>query len=98
MMYNLGIKQRNKEPARARTLKPYPQEFDFSTGNGLEQIASGFYVDATGQHYFYLTGMYSLVTDRILEFPFLNTPSFVTNVLDGLRQELEKMKCTELMD
>jgi len=61
-------------------------------------VAAGFYVDADGHQYFYLTGMYSLVTDRILEFPFLNTPAFVSNVLDGLRQELEKMQCTELMD
>ena len=73
-------------------MKSHPRQFDFSTENDLEQVAAGFYVDATGRHYFYLTGMYSLVTDRILEFPFLNTPSFVTNVLDGLRQELEKMR------
>lgn len=79
-------------------MKSYSRQFDSSNESGLEQVAAGFYVDAAGHQYFYLTGMYALVTDRILAFPFLNTPSFVTNVLDGLRQELEKMKCTELMD
>jgi hypothetical protein len=67
-------------------------------GSGLAMIQPGFYVDEAGHEYFYLTGLYALVTDRILENPFLNTPSFVTAVLDGLREELEKMNCKELMD
>lgn len=79
-------------------MKPSSRQFDFSTGGDLEQVAAGFYVDGRGRQYFYLTGMYSLVTDTILEVPYLNNPSFVSSVLDGLRQELEKMKCTELMD
>jgi hypothetical protein len=73
-------------------------ELQLRAVEGLAMIQPGFYVDDTGREYFYLTGLYALVTDRILENPFLNTPSFVTAVLEGLREELEKMNCMELMD
>ncbi len=65
---------------------------------GLARIKPGLYVDNTGRKYFYLTGVYDLVTDRLLERPSLNTPEFVSTVLNGVRAELEKDKCTEWMD
>jgi hypothetical protein len=72
--------------------------YGWATGRGLQQVGPGFYVDATGAEYFYLTGLYISVGHRLLKDPMLNTPTFVSDVLCELRSVLEKFYCTELMD
>lgn len=64
----------------------------------LERIAPGYYLDPGGRQYFYLTGIYALLTKRITENPVLNSPAFIAGVLDELRQALQDERCVELMD
>jgi len=67
------------------------------TGNNLERIAPGLYVDDTGAEYFYLAGIYPCVVQRIVANPGLYTDGFVVNVLDDLRYSLRCCRL-ELMD
>jgi len=67
------------------------------TGNNLERIAPGLYVDDTGAEYFYLAGMYPCVVQRIVANPGLYTHAFVVDVLDELRDSLHFCRL-ELMD
>lgn len=66
----------------------------------LERVAPGFYLDAMGSEYFYLTGMLAFVTKRLWDNPHLhlNTAAFVAETLENLRRELNERLCTELMD
>jgi hypothetical protein len=65
---------------------------------GFEKVAPGYYVDSYGGEYFYLTGIYPLVTKRITGDPVLNTPRFIAGLLDELRCALEDRYFVELMD
>jgi hypothetical protein len=69
---------------------------DLFRSDELQRLAPGFYVDLLGGGYFYLTGMYASIS--YLLNPRLNTPAFVTGVLEELRQSLENMCWIELMD
>jgi hypothetical protein len=79
-------------------MAPNARQHNWVTGRGLRQVTPGFYVDEIGWEYFYLTGIYSKFAARILCKPMLNTPAFVSSVLDELRSEFEAFCCTELMD
>lgn len=75
-----------------------PIQHGLAADRELKRVAPGFYVDGFGLEYFYLTGLYARMTNRLLENPALNTPAFVTEVLYELRSALQDMDCTELMD
>jgi hypothetical protein len=64
----------------------------------LERVAPGYYVDGYGEEYFYLTGIYPTLTERITGDPVLNTPRFIAGLLDELRSALQDRLYVELMD
>ena len=66
--------------------------------DALWTVAPGFYLNQFGHEYFYLTGMFTLMTKHLWDNPLLNTPDFVVDVLDELRQELTDRLATELID
>src|SRR5215831_18669235 len=70
---------------------------DLFRSDELRRIAPGFYLNLLGGGYFYLTGMYASIS-HLLEDPRLNTPAFVTAVLEELRQSMEDVYWVELMD
>lgn len=73
-------------------------QYEWATGRNLRQVGPGFYVDGLGAEYFYLTGLYPQVAQRLLENPLLNTPVFVSDVLCELRYALGNLHCIELTD
>jgi hypothetical protein len=64
----------------------------------LERVKPGYYVDGYGEEYFYLTGIYPTLTERITGDPVLNTPRFIVALLDELRCALQDRLYVELMD
>jgi hypothetical protein len=70
---------------------------DLFRSDELRRIAPGFYLDLLGGGYFYLTGMYASFS-HLLDNPRLNTPAFVTEVLEELRRSMEDVYWVELMD
>jgi hypothetical protein len=64
----------------------------------LERVAPGFYVDAFGFEYFYLTGIYPSIAQRLLSDPFINSPALVSDIFRELRLALQERCCMELMD
>lgn len=77
---------------------PSPNQDQLKTHVGLERVASGYYLDAMGREYFYLSGLLAWVTKRLWDNPRLNTPALVVDVLEDIRRELNGRLCTELMD
>jgi hypothetical protein len=65
---------------------------------GFERVAPGYYVDSYGGEYFYLTGIYAMLTERITGDPVLNTPRFVVTLFSELRCALKDRYFVELMD
>lgn len=71
---------------------------DLFNSDELRPLAPGFYVDLLGGGYFYLTGIFPSVSIYLLEHPRLNSPAFVTDLLEELRNSLEDLYWIELMD
>jgi len=71
---------------------------DLFNSDELRRIAPGFYVDLLGGGYFYLTGMFAAISIYLLDEPRLNTPAFVVEVLEELRNSLEDVHWIELTD
>lgn len=64
----------------------------------LERVAPGYYIDSRGREYFYLTGLYPLLTKHLTPELHLKTPVFLVEVLDELRSALKGRYYMELMD
>lgn len=79
-------------------LRSRPKEHSRPTGDGLRRVSPGFYVDLSGGQYFYLTGLYHLITQRLLEEELLNPAALVVEVFDELRRVLLDLHCAELLD
>ena len=75
----------------------HTKEHDQPTGENLVRLSPGLYIDDTGASYFYLTGMYPVIAQRLLQNPSLYTPAFLVEVLGELRDSLDPFQM-ELMD
>lgn len=78
-------------------MEPSIEQYVKRTGNNLESFAPGHYVDDSGAEFFYLTGMYVCIAQRVVENPGLYTHAFVVEVLSKLRSDLHLYRL-ELMD
>ena len=71
---------------------------DLFNSDELKRLAPGLYVDLFGGGYFYLAGMFGAINKHVFGKNRMNSPAFLTDVLEDLRRSLEDMYWIELTD
>ena len=71
---------------------------DLFSSDELQRFAPGLYVDLLGGGYFYLSGMFGAINKHVFGKNLMNSPAFLTDVLEELRRSLEEMYWIELTD
>ena len=71
---------------------------DLFSSDELQRFAPGLYVDLLGGGYFYLSGMFGAINKHVFGKNLMNSPAFLTDVLEELRRSLEDMYWIELTD